>query len=421
MHRHMTDAKPSRPNPSEPAGEKFDYEHITTDRHLEQFCREVAGTPSIAFDTEFVSEHTYRPQLCLIQVAAADRMAVIDPIAVRNVTPFWELVASPGHETLVHAGREELLFCLAAVGRPPYGLFDVQIAAGLVGHEYPAGYGSLMYKLLGTRLQKGETRTDWRRRPLSTSQIDYALDDVRYLGPMAGKLRARLQTLGRTAWLEGEMEAWQAEVGASRGGDRWWRVSGTSGLSRRSLAIVRELWSWREREAEKRDWPTRRVLRDDLIIELAKRKSGDLKQIRALRGMERRDLERVLPQLAAAVTRALDLADDECPVPQGRPVPAQLNVLGQFLSTALISICRAAELAPSIVGTASDVRELVAYRLGLADDNGRGEPPPLGRGWRAEIVGRMIDDLLAGRLAIRIGDPLADEPLLFEPVAKPKP
>jgi ribonuclease D len=162
--------------------------------------------------------------------------------------------------------------------------------------------------------------------------------------------------------------------------------------------------------------PTRRVLRDDLIIELAKRKSSDPKQLRALRGMERRDLDRALPQLGAAVQRGLDLTEDELPVPAQREAPTQLNVLGQFLSTALVSICRKADLAPSIVGTASDVRDLIAYRLGLGD--AANEPPLLGRGWRAEIVGRQIDDLLAGRLAIRIHDPLAAEPLVFEPAGR---
>jgi ribonuclease D len=411
----MNPDKHSRPKP-EPAHEDADFAHITTAAELKEFCRAVAGAPSISFDTEFVSEHTYRPQLCLIQVAAGERMAVIDPLAAGDVTPFWELVAAPGHDTIVHAGREELLFCLAAVGQPPHALVDVQIAAGLVGYEYPAGYGSLMYKLLGTRLHKGETRTDWRRRPLSSGQISYALDDVRYLGPMADKLRRRLDELGRTAWLADEMQAWLADVNATRNDERWWKVSGTSGLSRRCLAIVREVWRWREGEAQKRDWPTRRVLRDDLIIELAKRKSADVKQIRAVRGMERRDLDRALPQLAAAVKRAMDLADEECPAPLQRETPAQLNVLGQFLSTALVSLCRDAHLAPSIVGTASDVRELAAYRLGLGEQNG--EPPALGRGWRAEIVGRLIEDLLAGRVAIRIGDPLSAEPLVFEKIER---
>ncbi len=393
------------------------HDHITTDRELEKFCQDLSNAPTIAFDTEFVSEHTYRPELCLIQVAAGDRLAVIDPQQLRNVDAFWRLLAAPGHETVVHAGREELLFCVGAVGAPPTQLFDVQIAAGLVGFEYPAGYGSLLAKLMGQRLQKGETRTDWRRRPLSSGQIEYALDDVRHLGAMAHKLQSRLEQLGRSAWMDDEMKAWKRDVEATRSNERWWKVSGTTGLSRRSLAVVRELWRWREREAEHRDCPTRRVLRDDLIIELAKRRSSDAKQIRALRGMERGDLQRALPQLAAAVERGLTISDDECPVPAQREGPAQLAILGQFLSSALGSICRAAELAPSIVGTASDVRDLVAYRLEVAEGNGSQEPPLLGRGWRAEVVGRLIDDLLAGKLAIRIRDPRSNEPLSFEPVA----
>jgi ribonuclease D len=191
-------------------------------------------------------------------------------------------------------------------------------------------------------------------------------------------------------------------------------VSGISGLSRRSLAIVREVWRWREREADRRNCPVRRVLRDDLIIELAKRRSADVKQIRALRGMERGDLQRVLPELAAAVALALEVPEDECPQPLARDPGAQFNVLGQFLSSALGSICRAAQVAPSMVGTASDVRDLVAYRLDVASGNGRRNLPLLAQGWRSEVVGRLIDDLLSGKLAVRIHDPHSDDPLSFE-------
>lgn len=384
---------------------------------MQEFCEYLAGVPLIAFDTEFVSEHTYRPQLCLIQVAAGDRLAVIDPLAVRDVKPFWQALAAEGHDTIVHAGREELLFCLGAVGQRPHQLFDVQIAAGLVGYEYPAGYGSLLSKLVGQRLNKGETRTDWRKRPLSEGQLEYALDDVRYLEEMADKLRAKLSELKRTSWLDAEMQSWMNDVEASRSGERWTRVSGMSSLSRRAMAIVREIWRWRESEAERRDWPVRRVLRDDLIIELAKRRSTDPAHIRSLRGMERGDLQRVLPQLAAAIGRALELTDDECPAPPPRETPAQMTILGQFLGSALTSICRSADVAPSIVGTASDVRDLAAYRLGLTGGNGRHEPPSLGCGWRAEVVGRLIEDLLAGKVAVRIGDPRSDDPLSFEPIS----
>jgi ribonuclease D len=394
---------------------RVQHDHITTDDALRQFCRDLAGAPSIAFDTEFVSEHTYRPQLCLVQVATRDRLAVIDPLALQDMKPFWELLAASGHETIVHAGREELLFCLQSTGKRPANLLDVQIAAGLVGYDYPAGYGSLMFKLLGERAQKGETRTDWRMRPLSNRQIEYALDDVRYLHAMRDKLRAKLEELNRPHWLDTEMAAWQDDVEASRSRERWWRVSGVSGLSARSLAIVRELWRWRESEAERRDCPTKRVLRDDLIVELAKRKTSDPQQIRALRGLERGDLQRALPRLGEAIGRALALGEDELPRHSQREMPPQLNVLGQFLSSALSSICRSAEVAASIVGTASDVRDLIAYRL---DMGGAGEdgPPILGQGWRAEVVGKLIEDLLQGKVSIRIRDPLDDSPLAFEPI-----
>ncbi|HVA46321.1 MAG TPA: HRDC domain-containing protein [Pirellulales bacterium] len=386
---------------------------ITTESQLASLCERLARCPSIAFDTEFVSEHTYRPNLCLIQVAAGGELAVIDALAIDDLKPFWEVLAAAGHETIVHAGREEISFSLAAVGRPPAAPFDVQLAAGFIGMEYPAGYGNLISKLLGGTPRKGETRTDWRRRPLSERQIDYALEDVRHLAPLRDKLHARLTELGRVPWFETEMAAFLQEVDDSRRRDRWRKVSGSSGLSGRSQAIVRELWLWRDREAARRDCPVRRVLRDDLIVELAKRRSADPKQVRAVRGMERGDLQRLLPSLCQAIDKALQAPDESLRVPPRRESSSQLTMLGQFLSSALSSICRAAEVAPSLVGGANDVRDLVAYQLGEYEGTD-GEPPVLMRGWRAEVVGKLLDDLIAGKVSIRIRDPRAEQPLAFE-------
>jgi ribonuclease D len=391
------------------------YEQITTDRRLMPFCEELATWQSIALDTEFVAEYTYRPQLCLVQVAAGERMTVIDPLAVEDMTPFWRVLAEGDHDTIVHAGRGELEFCLHAVGRCPRRMFDVQIAAGLVGVEYPAGYSTLLSRLLGESPKRRETRTDWRRRPLSKRQIEYALDDVRYLCPLRDVLRGRLEELGRLPWLEDELRSWQEEIERAASREQWRRVSGNSGLGPRSLAIVRELWRWREAEAQRRNCPPRRVLRDDLIIELAKRQTADLKRIRAVRGMNRRDLNRALPQLAQRVERALALPESELPRVIRRSSAPQLAVLGQFLASALASISRQAQLAPALLGTPSDVREYVAYRLAQENASSR-EPPLLARGWRAEIIGKVFDDLLAGKLAIRIADPSSDRPLVFEPV-----
>ncbi|HET6882708.1 MAG TPA: HRDC domain-containing protein [Pirellulales bacterium] len=385
---------------------------ITTESQLTALCERLRNCPAIAFDTEFVSEHTYRPQLCLVQVAAGGELAVIDTMALGDLTPFWQLLAAPGHETIVHAGREEIVFCLGAVDKPPANLFDVQLAAGFIGLEYPAGYGNLISKLLGVTPRKGETRTDWRRRPLSDRQIDYALEDVRHLAALRETLHARLSELGRLTWFQTETAGFISDIDESRRRERWRKVSGSAGLSGRCQAIVRELWHWRDREAERRNSPVRRVLRDDLIVELAKRRSADPKQVRAVRGMERSDLVRQLPGLCEAIEKALSVPEEACPGTVRRDASSQLMMLGQFLSSALSSICRAAEVAPSLVGSANDVRDLVAYQLGEYDADR--EPPLLAQGWRAEVVGHLLDDLLAGKVSIRIRDPRAEQPLAFE-------
>ena len=388
------------------------YELITTDSQLQAFCDRLSRARTIAFDTEFVSEHTYRPELCLVQVACGERLTLIDPLGIGDMRPFWEIVASGDHETIVHAGRQELMFCLDSVGRQPARLYDVQLAAGMVGLEYPAGYGSLLTKLLGLRPNKGETRTDWRKRPLTDRQLEYALDDVRYLDALRAELDARLTRLNRAAWFDSEMQAWLTDIDDFRAAERWRRVTGSASLSPRSLALVRELWLWREQEAERRNQPARLVLRDDLIVELAKRRSADPKQIGAIRGMERGDIRRVIPDLAVVLERGLTVAEEDLPQQVRSESNPQLMMLGQFLSSALSSICRDAEVAASLVGTPSDVRELIAYRLGEAtSDAGR---PVLANGWRAEVVGQVLDDLLAGRLAIRIADPHSDQPLVFD-------
>ncbi|MEN6496711.1 MAG: HRDC domain-containing protein [Thermoguttaceae bacterium] len=390
------------------------YLNITTDQELQAFCDQLARCRWLAFDTEFVSEATYRPVLCLVQVATEGQLALIDALAVQDMTPFWEVVAQPSHETIVHAGRGEVEFCLRAVGRVPARLFDVQLAAGLIGIEYPAGFRTLIYRVLGQSSKKEETRTDWRRRPLSERQIQYALDDVRHLAALRDRLREELERRGRLGWLEDEMVAWQQEVEKAFTQERWRRVSGTSSLDRRGLAIVRELWRWREAEAQRRNCPTRRVLRDDLIVELAKRQSADVKRIQAVRGLERGDLTRHLPKLAACIDLALKLPEQELPEAFRHESVPQLSVLGQFLFAALGSVCRQADLAPGLVGNPNDIRELIAYRAGQINCS---EPPVLARGWRAEVVGQLFDELLAGKKAIRIANPDSDHPLVFEELA----
>ena len=389
-----------------------DFEIVTSEQQFHDLVDRLSHQPHVAFDTEFVSEHTYRSQLCLLQVAAPGILAVVDTLAVRDLQPFWRLLAEPGRTTVVHAGREEMGFILQAIRARPAALFDVQVAAGLVDHDYPAGYASIVRRFLGLATGKGETRTDWRQRPLTQAQLQYAVDDVRHLEELWQRLGNQLAALGRTAWMAEEMAAWQDDVEESFVRKRWRRVAGLNGLSRRELAIARELWHWRDEIAEERDMPPRRVLRDDLLVELCKRKSADPQQISAIRGMQRSDLRHILKGIAEAIARGLELPDEECPGGERhRAPPPQLAMLGQFLATAIAGACRQMHLAPALVGTASDMRDLLAHKLGYFDDDRR---PLLASGWRAEAVGTIVDDLLAGRASLRIGDVRAHDPLVID-------
>ncbi len=390
------------------------YDLITTESQLGALVDRLAAQSHIAFDTEFVSEHTYRSQLCLIQVAAPDTLAVIDTLKVRELEPFWRLLTEPGRTTVVHAGREEMGFILHAIKARPSSLFDVQVASGLVDHDYPAGYASIVRRFLNLPTNKGETRTDWRQRPLTPAQLEYALDDVRHLEKLWKKLEGKLASSGRTAWMQDEMQAWQSEVEESFIRKRWRRVSGLSGLSRRELAIARELWHWRDSVAESRDMPPKRVLRDDLLVELCKRKSADERQISAIRGMQRSDLRHILRGLSEAIQRGLELPDEECPGGEKhRAPPPQLAVLGQFLATAVAGVCRQMNLAPALVGTSSDMRDLLAYKLGYWDGDDE-RVPLLASGWRADVVGSLVDDLLSGKASLRIGDVRSHDPLVID-------
>ena len=388
------------------------YDHVTTESQLAQLVTRLAAHPHVAFDTEFVSEHTYRSQLCLIQVAAPGILAVIDTLKVRELDPFWRLLTEPERTTVVHAGREEMGFILHAIHARPARLFDVQVAAGLVDHDYPAGYASIVRRFLNVQTNKGETRTDWRQRPLSAAQLDYALDDVRHLEQLWNKLEGKLEAAGRTAWMQEEMATWQDDVEESFTRKRWRRISGLNGLPRRELAIARELWHWRDQVAEARDMPPKRVLRDDLIVELCKRRSADPAQIGAIRGMQRSDLRHIMNGLSEAIARGLACPEDDLPGGERhRAPPSQLAVLGQFLATAIAGICRKQKISPALVGTAADMRDLLAFKLGYHDDE---RAPLLASGWRADFVGSLVDDLLSGKAALRIGDVHAHDPLVID-------
>ncbi|ASV75676.1 Ribonuclease D [Thermogutta terrifontis] len=375
---------------------------------FEIFCRELRERPRLALDTEFVAEDSYQPNLCLIQVAFDDELVVIDPFPLGSVRRFWEAIVEGNVEVVVHAGRVDLQFCYNAIGRFPDRVFDVQIAAGLTGLEYPAGLANILQKYLGISVTKHETRTDWRRRPLSDRQIEYALNDVRYLLPLRDRLEGELIRLNRLEWLKEEVQRQQQMAIQAEGEERWRRLTGYGGVSRRELAILRELWHWREQEAARRNVPPRRVLRDDLLVELARRASGDPKRILAIRGMSHHAVRHLVPMISACIRQAIALPPEKWPQLPNRPGVQQSPVVGQFLYSALASLCLKKQIAVGLVGGTNDLRDWLAYYLsGSTDDS----PPILAQGWRRELIGDTLQMLVTGRAALRIADPTADNPL----------
>ena len=388
-----------------------DFQHITDAQTLAKFCKEAAGSRYIGFDTEFVSENCFRPQLCLIQVSTESDYAIIDTLAIDNIDVFWKMLCEGNHITIVHAAREEFLFCFRSFGKWPSRLFDVQLAAGLIGYDYPASYGNLVNKTIGKTVDKGETRTDWSQRPLTDGQISYALEDVVHLWPVYKTLCKRLDKKGRLQWMETEMRTWQQNLEETVTKPQWRRVSGTARLRPAQLAIVKELWIWRNAEAERRNRSAKRTLADDLIVELARRGTSKIDQIRAIRGFSKRVSSNSFDGISQAIETALQLPASEHPEKINSPKSVNLGLLGQFITTALNVVCHEQQIASPLVGTAQEVRDLAASKLGLVKTK---KPQRLENGWRADIVGQLIQRVLDGKVAIRVGDPKSNQPLVME-------
>lgn len=387
------------------------FSYITNQDALHELCNQIAQDRLVAFDTEFVAEDSYRPELCLVQVALKSGIYIIDPYTTGSLKPYWDLLTEPQTQVVVHAGREETLFCYRATGKLIPKLFDIQLAAAFLGQEYPASYANLIHRYTGHTLDKEETRSDWRKRPLSHQQLQYAAQDVKDLLRLYESMSSELTKLQRLDWVIEETQNWEEELQQYESNENWFRISGIQALSGQSLAIVRALWLWREQRAKERDIPARKILRDDLLIELARRGNGDERRMASLRGMEHRHVKAMIPDLAKVIA---DSQND--PIPnwprkarygKGQP-PAMLT---QFLTAALASICRAKRISPAVVATADDLRDFVKFQLG---DVERDLPPPgLMSGWRAEIIGKDLDDLLTGRVGMFLNPKDSEMPIRF--------
>jgi ribonuclease D len=382
---------------------------VSTAKELHDLCRRLKSAETIAYDTEFISEGKYEPELCLVQIASEGLLALVDPLGIPDLTPLWQLFCDGRREIIVHACRSEMEFCHRSIGRLPPQLFDVQVAAGFAGNEYPMGFSSLLKQFLHVSLRKTESRTTWNQRPLTPLQVEYALDDVRYLEALRRVIKTQLTEQDRLDWYYEEIEQVKLHLKTHFETPQWRALPKISGLPPRELAILRELWFWREDLARQKNIPSSRMLRDDLLVELSRRRTNEEKRIAALRGMQRQDIARILPEIVAAVSRGLELPEQDLPLPPMRSSYPQYTVLSQVLYAVLGSICKRNRIAPLLVGSPNDVRELIAAELGTLPES---VAPRLAKGWRSQLIGTLLFDLLHGRKTLQINHNSADEPLI---------
>lgn len=363
---------------------------------LRTLVAELENAPYLALDTEFMRDQTYWPKLCLIQVAATGIEAIVDPLAEGiDLTPFYDLLRKPGIVKVLHASRQDIEIFHHQGGMIPHPLFDSQIAAMVAGFGDAASYETLCRKIAHVEIDKSSRFTDWSRRPLSQKQLDYAIGDVTHLRRIYEFLKKDLEKTGRASWVEEEIAALQdPELYALQPETAWKRLKPRSS-NKRFLAMVAALAAWREREAQTRDIPRGRVLKDEALMEIAAHPpehAEALERIRAVpKGFGNSRLGKTLIEAIEEGRNAKPPEPIEHDRPRRRREPSQAAV--DLLKTLLRLRAEAVGVAPRLIANADDIE-----RLAAEEDEG----VPALHGWRAQVFGNDARALRKGDLAIAL-------------------
>ena len=370
---------------------------ISTTAELEACCQGLAGARFITVDTEFMREKTFWPVLCLIQVAGPDDAVAIDALAADlDLSPLRALFDDPGILKVFHAARQDLEIFYHLNGRLPAPVFDTQVAAMVCGFGESVGYQTLAAKLAKAHIDKGSRFTDWTIRPLSKRQIDYALADVTHLRQVYEKLAGKMEKNGRVGWLDEEMTTLTApETYAMHPEDAYRRVK-TRSTDRRFLAVLREVAAWREREAQRRDLPRNRVIRDEALLEIAHHAPTTPQELSRTRGLGRGLAEGTQgAALISAVETGRQVPEADRPRPIDRvAAPRGVGPVVEILKVLLKLKCDDLGVAQKLVASSADLER-------LAVDGEQADVAML-HGWRRDIFGGDALRLREGRLALAI-------------------
>jgi ribonuclease D len=371
---------------------------ITTSSELAALCARLAEHPHVMVDTEFLRETTFWPKLCVIQLASDDEAAAIDALADGlDLEPFIDLMRNPAVTKVFHAARQDVEIIWKMCGDTPKPLFDTQVAAMVCGFGDQVSYEQLAASLAGARIDKSSRFTDWSRRPLSEAQIEYALADVTHLRTVHAKLLARLEKTSRKDWLTEEIAfLTAAETYEQKPENAWLRLRNRA-RKPRDLAILMELCAWRETEAQSKDVPRSRVLKDDTLVDVALAAPTTIEALGRLRtipqGYER---SRTGADLVACVQRGLARNPAELPpLQRDRPGNGQTQATVQLLKVLLQAVSEQHQVAAKMIATVDDLDDIAASD---AADVGAL------KGWRRKLFGDAALELKQGRLALCVSN-----------------
>ena len=371
---------------------------LSTEAEVAELIGHLRAEGRFAYDSEFIGELTYHPKICVIQVATAHRVALIDALAELDLRAFWELIADPSLEKIVHAGQQDLEPVFRFLNRPPANIFDTQLAAGFVGLSYPAGLSKLVRELVGVHLGKGFTFTHWDHRPLTSVQLRYAADDVRYLPALHAAIVSRLNELGHLRWAKEECAALCDEkLYRPDPASEYTRIRGSNMLPSSGGAVLRELYIWRDGAAKRHDSPPRSYVRDEILMELARKPVSDVPSLAKVRGLPRPVENEEGEAMVEAVKRGLALPEAERPkVVAGEESPRERFATDSLWAT-VQAWCHGKGIDPSLVTSRQEIARLLRHPNRNSNANGR-----LLRGWRSELIGGPLGEFLKGEREIRV-------------------
>jgi ribonuclease D len=372
--------------------------YIDSQDGLRKLVEQLRSVDRLALDTEFMGEDSYAPRLEILQISTEQLIAIVDRRALATLDDLLEVLTDPRILKIFHAGRQDLEIFSMETGATPTPVFDTQVAAAMVGYGSQVGYAQLVEQVTGVCLEKSETFTNWARRPLTPQQLEYAAEDVRHLFPLHVHLSTRLQTLGRVEWAEEEFQRLQVVSGEEARVPhlRYQRIRGWEGLKPRGRAVLRELGVWREQEARKRDRPRGRVIRDEVLLEIARRVPSSLEALGALRGVQPSQLEKYGEALVAAVQRGHSVPERDLPRAEKRKrIDPESAGLADLLTTALKVRAVEASISPQLLASTADL-EIFALERG----RGGAEKLPILQGWRRALAGEHLLQVMEGKLTV---------------------